>query len=131
MSSGAQPDTPAKPAVFPTMWNNKRAAFAFLAPAVADFARELSLAEIADTTADFTYVRLMGTREGEPLGYDEAALDRRADQLVALAGGTPPAGPELLAEPAGRGPTDVFCFVIGGYKASNPAAAQALIDRVR
>jgi uncharacterized protein YecE (DUF72 family) len=87
--------------------------------------------EIADTTADFAYVRLMGTREGEPLGYDEAVLDRRADQLVALAGGTPPAGVELLAEPAGRGPTDVFCFVIGGYKASNPAAAQALIDRVR
>ena len=35
MSSGTQPDTTAKPAVFPTMWNNKRAAFAFLAPAVA------------------------------------------------------------------------------------------------
>ena len=38
MSSGEQPDTPAKPAVFPTMWNNKRAAFAFLAPAVAALA---------------------------------------------------------------------------------------------
>jgi multiple sugar transport system permease protein len=34
MSSGTQPGAPAKPAVFPTMWNNKRAAFAFLAPAV-------------------------------------------------------------------------------------------------
>jgi multiple sugar transport system permease protein len=38
MSSGTQPDVPAKPAVFPTMWNNKRAAFAFLAPAVAALA---------------------------------------------------------------------------------------------
>jgi multiple sugar transport system permease protein len=38
MSSGTQPGTPAKPAVFPTMWNNKRAAFAFLAPAVAALA---------------------------------------------------------------------------------------------
>jgi multiple sugar transport system permease protein len=38
MSSGTQPDTSAKPAVFPTMWNNKRAAFAFLAPAVAALA---------------------------------------------------------------------------------------------
>jgi len=38
MFSGAQPDTTAKPAVFPTMWNNKRAAFAFLAPAVAALA---------------------------------------------------------------------------------------------
>ena len=38
MSSGTQPGMPAKPAVFPTMWNNKRAAFAFLAPAVAALA---------------------------------------------------------------------------------------------
>ena len=38
MSIGTQPGTPAKPAVFPTMWNNKRAAFAFLAPAVAALA---------------------------------------------------------------------------------------------
>jgi multiple sugar transport system permease protein len=38
MSSGTQPDTSAKPGVFPTMWNNKRAAFAFLAPAVAALA---------------------------------------------------------------------------------------------
>jgi multiple sugar transport system permease protein len=38
MSSGTQPGKPAKPAVFPTMWNNKRAAFAFLAPAVAALA---------------------------------------------------------------------------------------------
>jgi multiple sugar transport system permease protein len=38
MSSGTQPDVPVKPAVFPTMWNNKRAAFAFLAPAVAALA---------------------------------------------------------------------------------------------
>jgi multiple sugar transport system permease protein len=38
MSSGTQPDTTGKPAVFPTMWNNKRAAFAFLAPAVAALA---------------------------------------------------------------------------------------------
>jgi multiple sugar transport system permease protein len=38
MSSGTQSDMTGKPAVFPTMWNNKRAAFAFLAPAVAALA---------------------------------------------------------------------------------------------
>ena len=87
--------------------------------------------EIADTTADFAYLRLMGTSEGEPLGYDEAALDRHAADLRALAAGDPPGGPDLLAEPAARGPLDVYCFVISGYKASNPAAARALIQRLR
>ena len=86
--------------------------------------------EIADPTADFAYVRMMGTREGEPLGYDAAALDRRAGQLKALAGGAPPPGVELLTAPPERAPRDVFCFVISGHKASNPAAAMALIERL-
>ena len=86
--------------------------------------------EIADQTADFAYVRLMGTREDEALGYDAAALDRRAEQLRALAGGASPEGVELLAGPAERAARDVFCFVISGHKASNPAAAMALIERL-
>ena len=87
--------------------------------------------EIADQTADFSYLRLMGTREGEPLGYDAAALDRRAEELAALARGTLPDGVELLAEQAQRsGSRDVFCFVISGHKAANPAAAVALIERL-
>ena len=86
--------------------------------------------EIADATADFAYVRLMGTQEGEPLGYDGAALGRRAGHLAALAAGTAPDGVEPLAEPAEPFPRDVFCFVIGGHKAANPAAAMALIKRL-
>jgi uncharacterized protein YecE (DUF72 family) len=86
--------------------------------------------EIADPTADFAYVRLMGTREGEALGYDAAALDRRAEQLRALARGAPPEGVAPLAGPAEQAPREVFCFVISGHKASNPAAAMALIDRL-
>ncbi len=85
--------------------------------------------EIADATAEFAYVRLMGTREGEPVGYDSAALDRRARALAALAAGTPPEGVELLTAPAEAAAREVFCFVIGGHKVSNPAAAIALIDR--
>ena len=86
--------------------------------------------EIADPTADFAYVRLMGTREGEPLGYDAAALDRRAEQLAALSRGAPPPGVELLSDRHEQKARDVFCFVISGHKASNPAAAMALIDRL-
>lgn len=86
--------------------------------------------EIADTTADFAYVRLMGTGEGEPLGYDAATLDRRAGHLAALAAGTSPDGVGLLSAPAAPAPREVFCFVIGGHKASNPAAASALLERL-
>ncbi len=86
--------------------------------------------EIADPTADFAYVRLMGTREGEALGYDAAALDRRAGQLKALAGGEAPPGVELVGAAPEQTPRDVFCFVISGHKASNPAAAMALIERL-
>jgi uncharacterized protein YecE (DUF72 family) len=86
--------------------------------------------EIADATTDFVYVRLMGTREGEPLGYDAATLDRRAGQLAALARGAPPPGVELLAGAPEQAPRNVFCFVISGHKASNPAAAMALIGRL-
>jgi uncharacterized protein YecE (DUF72 family) len=86
--------------------------------------------QIADPTADFAYLRLMGTREDAPFGYDEATLDVRAEQLRALARGEPPASVELLAPAADRTSRDVFCFVISGHKARNPAAAMALIERV-
>lgn len=95
------------------------------------WAADSAYPEIADLSADFAYARLMGTREGEALGYDAASLDRRADQLRAIAQGAPPAGVDLLAGPAAQAPRDVFCFVISGHKESNPAAAMALIERLR
>ena len=64
-------------------------------------------------TAPFAYLRIMGTREGEPLGYSEADLDRWAARLRDIAR-----------------TRDVFLFVISGHKAANPAAARALIDRL-
>ena len=85
--------------------------------------------EIADRTADFAYVRLLGTTEGETLGYAEAALASRAAQLEALARGAAPEGVDLVGVPARQKPKpcDVFAFVIGGHKVSNPAAAKALL----
>ncbi|MBL9063563.1 DUF72 domain-containing protein [Tabrizicola sp.] len=64
-------------------------------------------------TAPFAYLRIMGTREAEPLGYSEADLDRWATRLRDMA--------------AAR---EVFLFVISGHKAANPAAALALIQRL-
>jgi uncharacterized protein YecE (DUF72 family) len=62
-------------------------------------------------TADFTYARLMSSREAEPTGMDAA-------ELATLAGRCRAWGE--------RG--DVFAYMIAGAKVRNPAAAVALIE---
>ena len=64
-------------------------------------------------TADFTYARLMSSREDEPTGMTSAELDRIAEQT---------------RDWAKRG--DVFAYFIAGAKVRNPAAAQALIEKL-
>ncbi|MCE6960003.1 DUF72 domain-containing protein [Cereibacter sphaeroides] len=88
--------------------------------------------QIADATADFAYVRIMGTRPEEPEGYPAADLDRWAERARALAVGDAPADLDCVAAgtPQATGPRDVFLFVISGHKPANPAAAQALLRRV-
>ena len=88
--------------------------------------------QIADLTAPFAYLRIMGTREAEPLGYPEAELDRWAARVRSLAQGVVP--PELHCATPASGPStprDVFLYVISGDKLRNPAAATALIERLR
>jgi multiple sugar transport system permease protein len=71
MSSGTQPDTPAKPAVFPTMWNNKRAAFAFLAPAVAALALIGIFPTVFALVNSFRRYNLAKPRDPTPfIGFD-------------------------------------------------------------
>ncbi|QPQ54488.1 DUF72 domain-containing protein [Allosphingosinicella flava] len=70
---------------------------------------------LAEQTADFTYARLLGSVEAEPLGYPAADLDRWAE----------------TARQWAKNGRDVFVFFIAGEKARNPAAAMALIDRLR
>lgn len=70
--------------------------------------------QIDEPTADFTYARLMSSREEEPTGMTAAELDAAAAQARAW---------------AKRG--DVFAYFISGAKVRNPAAAQALIERVK
>ena len=69
---------------------------------------------IDESTASFTYARIMGTQEEEALGYSPADLDKWAGKAKGWA-----------AE--GR---DVFLYVISGAKHHNPAAAMALIARI-
>jgi uncharacterized protein YecE (DUF72 family) len=77
------------------------------------FAHDPDLPEIDEPTADFTYARLMGTSDKVKTGYKPAELDKWAKKAKAW---------------AKKG--DVFLYFISGAKVRNPAAAQALIERV-
>jgi len=82
---------------------------------------------IADVTADFVYVRAMGTTEKEKLGYAKPAISQWAARAKTWAQGGAPKDLVLLSKAAAKTPPDVFLFVISGAKAKNPLAAQAII----
>ncbi|MBS0223093.1 MAG: DUF72 domain-containing protein [Proteobacteria bacterium] len=77
------------------------------------YAHDKSFPEIDEPTADFTYARLMGTQEKVKTGYKPAELDQWAKKAKTW---------------AKRG--DAFVYIISGAKVRNPAAAQALIERI-
>jgi uncharacterized protein YecE (DUF72 family) len=95
----------------------------FADPRFYDFARRHNVAivfadhdrfpAIDEPTADFTYARLMRTKEDVETGYTPADLDRWAMRAESW---------------AKRG--DAFVYFISGAKVRAPAAAQALIERV-
>ena len=82
---------------------------------------------ILDVTADFVYVRLMGTQEKERLGYAKPKLNAWAKRLHKWQAGDSAPADKLLAKAAPKKQRDVFTFVISGTKSKNPAAAMALI----
>ena len=88
--------------------------------------------EIADLTADFAYARLKRTREEEAQGYSPQALDRWAKVAQGWARGESPPGLHYVSDArAAMTPRDVYAFIIGGAKVRNPAAARALIERLK
>lgn len=78
------------------------------------FADDDEFPAIDEPTADFTYARLMRTKEDIETGYGAVDLDRWAARA---------------RDWAQRG--DAFVYFISGAKVRAPAAAQALIERVR
>ena len=87
--------------------------------------------QIADVTAPFVYIRIMGTTENEPLGYSKSALDLWAKRARDWAAGGAPEGLDYASPTLAKTvPRDVFLYVISGHKVLNPAAAQALIKRL-
>ncbi|HEX9491239.1 MAG TPA: DUF72 domain-containing protein [Stellaceae bacterium] len=85
----------------------------------------------ADVTADFVYARLRRTMASEPTGYPPATLDAWAERFrLWSAGGEPGDLPRRHPEPAGPAPRDCFVYFISGAKELNPAAAEALLQRL-
>ena len=78
------------------------------------FADDDDFPQIDEPTADFTYARLMRTQDKIETGYPADDLDGWAKQAK---------------DWAKRG--DVFVYFISGAKHRAPAAAQALIERVK
>lgn len=117
----------------------------FQTPEFIDMARHYKVAvvnafdedfpQIGDQTADFAYLRLLGTEENEPIGYTQAALDEWSGRLKAIENGTVPDDIACVGErnrhESGAKRRDVFAYVISGDKVKNPHAAMALIERVK
>jgi len=87
---------------------------------------------IADVTCDFVYARLQRTSDKVKTGYAPSALDDWAKRAETFAKGGTPDGVEMLASaPRGKGKRDVFIYMISGAKVRAPAAAMALLERLK
>ncbi len=87
---------------------------------------------IGDATAPFVYARIMGTSDADEVGYPGEILDLWARRALVWASGQSPDGIECVGEKqVADGRRDVFLYVISGFKARNPAAAMAMIERLR
>ena len=85
---------------------------------------------IADISGDVVYVRLETAVEEQALGYAPAELDLWAGAAKRWADGGRPDDLPYVTDPEPAKQRDVFLFFISGAKVRNPAAAQALIDRL-
>ena len=87
---------------------------------------------IADVTGDFVYARLESGKDENPLCYPEGDIGHWAEVAKCWASGDRPEGlPYVTEDLPARHPRESFIFFIHGGKVCAPAAAQALIERVK
>ena len=114
----------------------------FVTPAFVALARKFSVAIvlvesdkhplIADVTSDFVYLRLQGTSDKVKTGYAPAALATWAERARSwAAGGAPDDLPTIAGQSPPKTKRDVFVYMISGAKVRAPAAAMALIERLK
>ncbi len=88
---------------------------------------------IADVTGDTVYARLQTGSDDAPTAYSPADLDLWAGRLKTYASGGRP-GDLTAADPgseAAKTPREVYAFFIHEGKVRAPAAAMAMIERVK
>ena len=113
----------------------------FRVPEVIDMARHYHVAIVVagdseyplipDVTASFVYARIMGTQPNEAAGYPASALDLWVERARCWSeGGVPESLETVGSRSVARVARDVYLYVISGHKVANPAAAQAMIERV-
>jgi uncharacterized protein YecE (DUF72 family) len=114
----------------------------FAVPAFATLARQHSVAIVladsakypmlADVTADFVYARLQQADEKIAAGYAPAEIRKWAERAKDWgAGGDPKDLPHAGTATAPRKKRDVFVYMINGAKVRAPAAAAALIAKLK
>jgi uncharacterized protein YecE (DUF72 family) len=89
---------------------------------------------LADVTGDFLYARLQRGEDSIPTAYPAKALDAWAGRLKLWAQGKMPDDlPRVdpAAAPRKAAPRDVFAYIIHEGKIRAPAAAMALIERLK
>ena len=88
---------------------------------------------IADVTSDFVYLRLQKGKDDIKTGYPPKALDQWAERAQAWAAGGAPKDLALIdaKSKAKVQPRDVFVYFIHEGKVRAPAAAMALIERLK
>jgi len=87
---------------------------------------------IPDVTSDFIYARLQGTSEKEKSGYSAKALDAWAKRARTWEAGDAPDDLKTVDDkPPAKAKRDVFVYMISGAKVRAPAAAMALIERLK
>ncbi|HEY1243935.1 MAG TPA: DUF72 domain-containing protein [Hyphomicrobiaceae bacterium] len=103
----------------------------FQIPAV--YAEHAKYPAIPDPVGDFVYARLQKGQDDIATGYAPKALDEWAERAGAWARGGAPADLALVdpAKKAKAQPRDVFVYFIHEGKVRAPAAAMALIERLK
>ena len=95
------------------------------------YAEHDTYTEIADITGDFVYARLQKGDEKLTAGYPPKALDAWAERATTWAAGGSPKDLPLKGKAAAKEPRDTFIYFIHEAKVRAPAAAMALIERVK
>ncbi|MFZ0193885.1 MAG: DUF72 domain-containing protein [Pseudolabrys sp.] len=96
------------------------------------FAEHDTYPAIADIAADFVYARLQKGDEKLKAGYPPKSLDGWAARAKVWAqGGEPKDLPRIAKTSAKKQPRDVFVYFIHEAKIRAPAAAMALIEKVK